>query len=68
MADVTIKSNQNGPFLVTGAVTLTDHEGKAFDLGGKETIALCRCGTSKNRPFCDGSHKQCGFESVELAK
>ena len=68
MADVTIKSNQNGPFLVTGAVTLTDHEGNAFDLGGKETIALCRCGASKNRPFCDGSHKQCGFESVELAK
>ena len=68
MADVTIKSNQNGPFLVTGAVTLTDHEGNPFDLGGKETIALCRCGASKNRPFCDGSHKQCGFESAELAK
>jgi len=68
MSDVTIKSNQNGPFLVTGAVTLTDHEGNAFDLGGKETIALCRCGASKNRPFCDGSHKQCGFESAEPAK
>lgn len=68
MADVTIKSNQNGPFLVTGAVTLTDHDGNAFDLGAKETIALCRCGASKNRPFCDGSHKQCGFESAELAK
>ncbi len=68
MADVTIKSNQNGPFLVTGALTLTDHEGNPFDLGGKETIALCRCGTSKNRPFCDGSHKQCGFESAEPAK
>jgi CDGSH-type Zn-finger protein len=68
MADVTIKSNQNGPFLVTGAVTLTDHEGNEFDLGGKETIALCRCAASKNRPFCDGSHKQCGFESAEPAK
>lgn len=68
MSDVTIKANQNGPFLVTGPVTVIDHEGNAFELGGKETIALCRCGHSGNRPFCDGSHKTCGFAAAELAQ
>ena len=67
MSDVTIKANQNGPFLVTGPVTVTDHEGNVFDLGGKETIALCRCAASQNRPFCDGTHKTCGFDAAELA-
>ena len=68
MADVTIKANANGPFLVSGPASVTDHEGNTFDLGGKETFALCRCGASKNRPFCDGSHKACDFQAVELAK
>jgi CDGSH-type Zn-finger protein len=67
MSDVTIKTRENGPLLVTGPVSLTDHEGNAFDVAGKETIALCRCGASKNRPFCDGSHRDSGFESAELA-
>jgi len=67
MADISISTRDNGPFLVTGSITLTDGDGGTFDLGGKETIALCRCGASKNRPFCDGSHNQCGFESCERA-
>ena len=67
MADVTVSARENGPFLVTGSVKLVDHQGGEFDLGGKETIALCRCGTSKNRPFCDGSHKECGFTAAEMA-
>ena len=67
MADVSIKANQNGPFLVSGPVTITDHEGNTFDLGGKDTVALCRCGQSANRPFCDGAHKACGFTAAELA-
>lgn len=67
MADVTIKTNENGPLLISGAVALTDHQGGAFDLGGKEVIALCRCGATKNRPFCDGSHKACDFQAAELA-
>jgi len=65
MADVQIQIRDNGPYLVTGPISLTDHDGNAFDLGGKDRIALCRCGTSGNRPFCDGSHKTCGFESAE---
>ena len=67
MADVQINTKENGPFLVSGLVELTDANGDAFDLGDKETIALCRCGASANRPFCDGSHRDCGFESAETA-
>ena len=67
MSDVTIKANANGPFLVSGPATVTDHEGNSFDLGGKEVFALCRCGASANRPFCDGAHKACGFEASETA-
>jgi len=67
MADVSIRTRENGPLLVTGPVTLVDPDGNAFDLGNKETIALCRCGQSKNRPFCDGAHKACGFVAAERA-
>lgn len=63
MSDVTIKINDNGPFLVSGTVALTDGAGNPVDTGGKETIALCRCGASANAPFCDGAHKSCGFDS-----
>ena len=67
MSDVTIKANDNGPFLVTGSVKVVDSEGNAFDTGGKEVIALCRCGASANNPFCDGAHKTCDFQSVARA-
>ncbi len=68
MSDVTIKLREDGPLLVTGPVTLEDHEGNKFDLQGKETIALCRCGATKNRPFCDGAHKEAGFTACEKAQ
>lgn len=67
MSDVTINCRDNGPFLVTGPVTVQDNAGNTFDTGDKETIALCRCGASKNRPFCDGAHRDCGFEASETA-
>jgi len=66
MADVTIRMRPNGPFVVEGPFQLVDSRGAAFALSpDKPAIALCRCGHSKNRPFCDGSHKTCGFESDE---
>lgn len=68
MADVEIHTRENGPLLVKGPVTIFDHQGNVFNLGGKETVALCRCGQTKNRPFCDGSHKSCGWVAAELAK
>jgi CDGSH-type Zn-finger protein len=65
---VTIKVRENGPLLITGAVKLLDHQGNEFTIPpGKDTVALCRCGQSKNRPFCDGAHKQCGFMAAEVA-
>lgn len=47
---------------------VVDHEGNPFELPtNKPTIALCRCGESKRKPFCDGAHKECGFVAEELA-
>lgn len=67
MADVIIKTRENGPLLVTGPIQLVDHLGNVFDLTGKENVALCRCGHSAKRPFCDGSHRGCGFAAAETA-
>ena len=68
MSDVRIKIRDNGPFLVEGPVKLEDADGNEFSIAAdKPAIALCRCGASKNRPFCDGGHKECGFESAERA-
>jgi CDGSH-type Zn-finger protein len=65
MADVSILVRDNGPLLITGPAVLTDPTGAKFDLAGKETYALCRCGASARKPFCDGAHKTCGFQSIE---
>ena len=65
---VTIRMRPNGPFLVEGAVTVLDSSGNAFPVNpDKPAIALCRCGHSANKPFCDGTHKTSGFESDEQA-
>lgn len=61
MSDVVIKIRENGPILVTGPVVLTDHLGNKFDTSGQPNIALCRCGHSQKKPFCDGTHKTTGF-------
>jgi CDGSH-type Zn-finger protein len=67
MSDVTITCRPNGPFLVKGPVKLIDTSGQEYSLLGKESFALCRCGASHNKPFCDASHKTCGFVSSEIA-
>jgi len=61
-----ITCTSNGPFLAEGVTQVVDAAGKTFDLQGKGTIALCRCATSKNKPFCDGSHKA-GFRADDVA-
>ena len=66
MSDVTIQAFKNGPFIVKGSVKVLDHEGNEFHPEGK-AIALCRCGESQNRPFCDGTHNRCGFAAEEIA-
>lgn len=65
MSDVTIKAREHGPLLVTGPIKLTDHLGNEYDLTGKANVALCRCGQTQNRPFCDGAHKGCGFQASD---
>jgi CDGSH-type Zn-finger protein len=68
MTDVEIKVRENGPYRVTGPVRIIDADGKEFDLGEKgETIALCRCGGSTTKPFCDGTHSEIGFDAAERA-
>jgi CDGSH-type Zn-finger protein len=68
MPDVTIKVRDNGPLLVEGPFTLVDVEGKQLTLpANKPAIALCRCGHSQNKPFCDGAHKANNFESCVRA-
>jgi CDGSH-type Zn-finger protein len=62
-----IQPSDNGPLLVRGPVTLIDPEGNEYEVKGKN-IALCRCGASADKPFCDGSHKRIGFQSVVRAK
>jgi CDGSH-type Zn-finger protein len=69
MADTTeINVFPNGPLRITGNFVIKDGQGKEFDLGGRATIALCRCGQSANKPFCDGSHARTGFQSVVEAR
>lgn len=66
---VIIRCRENGPLVIHGSVTIVDAKGNEFiPPAGKEFIALCRCGHSKNKPFCDGSHKTCGFQASELAQ
>lgn len=51
---------KNGPILVKGKFTLTDAAGNTVETA--ESIALCRCGHSANKPFCDGAHRKANFE------
>ncbi len=68
MAQVEIKARENGPYKVTGPVRVIDADGEEYDLGGRgEAIALCRCGGSTTKPFCDGTHSSIGFEAAERA-
>ncbi|HEY3265676.1 MAG TPA: CDGSH iron-sulfur domain-containing protein [Armatimonadota bacterium] len=66
MPDVEIEVLKNGPYIVTGSVSLKDADGNAYELK-KSAIALCRCGGSVNKPFCDGTHSKIGFQAAEAA-
>jgi CDGSH-type Zn-finger protein len=66
MDEVIIKVRESGPYLVRGKVTLTDVDGNPYTVESAN-IALCRCGGSQTKPFCDGSHKTNGFTATERA-
>ncbi len=57
--DVTITLLENGPLLINGRTTITLSDGSQQ---AKTNPALCRCGASSNKPFCDGSHTKAGFK------
>ena len=59
-----ITAVDHGPFLVTGEAVVTDAEGNEFRVERK-TVALCRCGGSTNKPFCDGTHSKMAFWTPE---
>ena len=77
--EIKITVAKNGPYLLAGTVPLAiqdigvDDKGlsvqwvKGKDFPTSESIALCRCGHSKNKPFCDGTHKKVGFDGTETA-
>jgi len=53
---------RDGPLLVRGNFEMVDQDGAVIETGRK-TIALCRCGRSRIKPFCDGTHKATGFRA-----
>lgn len=65
MADVKITVLKNGPLLVKGLVELKDADGNTYP--ARESVALCRCGASTTKPFCDGTHGKIGFQAAERA-
>ena len=58
----TITPYRDGPLIVRGDFRLVDQDGVDID-PGRQTIALCRCGKSGIKPFCDGAHKRSGFSA-----
>jgi 3-phenylpropionate/trans-cinnamate dioxygenase ferredoxin subunit len=65
MADVKIEVRRNGPYIVTGPVELKDADGNGYPVESR--MALCRCGASTEKPFCDGTHSKIGFQAAEKA-
>jgi CDGSH-type Zn-finger protein len=65
MSEVTITVSRNGPYIVAGAVELKDADGNSLPVKAK--MALCRCGGSTTKPFCDGTHSKIGFQAAEQA-
>ena len=66
MAETTITPLDDGPYLVKGPAKIVDAASNEFRVEGK-TIALCRCGNSNTKPFCDGTHTNIGFKSKDRA-
>ena len=66
-AGATITPYRDGPLIVRGDFRLVDQDGREID-PGRETVALCRCGKSRLRPFCDGTHKLVRFKAPSGAE
>jgi CDGSH-type Zn-finger protein len=65
---VKISIRPNGPYLVEGDCELLDPQGNKVDTSARGArFALCRCGASVQKPFCDGTHSKIGFQAAEAA-
>lgn len=68
MTEVKITVRDHGPLFIEGTVRLVDAAGNEYAReNGKPGLALCRCGASAKRPFCDGSHKRVEFQAADRA-
>ena len=67
MDEATITPYRDGPLLVRGPFRLLDQDGEEIEVD-RGTVALCRCGKSRLRPFCDGSHKVVRFSAPSGAE
>lgn len=64
---ITVRLRRNGPYVIDGDdVKVVDWNGTEYAVG-RRPIALCRCGASTTKPFCDGSHSKVGFQAAEAA-
>ena len=63
---VSITACPDGPLLVRGDLQLFDDDGRPVQ-PSRRTFALCRCGASVTKPFCDGTHSKIGFQAAEAA-
>ena len=68
MPGTKLQIRNDGSVKVEGDFEIVDQDGKAFGLGGRTAVALCRCGYSEAKPFCDGAHKKFNFQSVIQAR
>jgi CDGSH-type Zn-finger protein len=66
MSKVKITVNNNGSLKIDGEFEIVDSQGNEYGLQGRTVLGLCRCGLSKNKPFCDGAHKE-NFEHESIA-
>ena len=68
MSEVKIVCSNNGPLRISGNFEIRDTQGNLFDLSGRDSISLCRCGQSANAPFCDGAHRASFKSEVQARK
>jgi CDGSH-type Zn-finger protein len=67
MTETTIQVRANGPYKISGPITIVDPEGVRFELPPGSSVVLCRCGHSHNKPFCDATHREIGFVANDTA-
>ena len=68
MAGTKVTVFNNGPIRIEGDFEIVDQAGNAFGLGGRTAVSLCRCGHTRNTPFCDGTHKRNEFSSAVASR